>query len=50
MEQNRGLLTDDLLKSYDEYAAALGGESPEETEKLKKVREQIAAKMTILRP
>ena len=51
LEENRGLLTDDLLKTYDEYVASLGWqEGQEEMEKVKKVREQIVAKMAILRP
>ena len=50
LEAHRGLLDDEFLKSYDEHVAALGRAGGDDlVEHLKKVREQIVAKMTILR-
>ena len=50
LEEHRGLLDDDLLKSYDQYVSNLERDQQDElAEKLKQVREQIVAKMTVLR-
>jgi len=50
LEAHRGLLRDDLLEAYDRYIADLEqGEDEESLEHLRNVRQQIVAKMTILR-
>jgi len=48
LEENRGLLTDDLLAALDGYVEQLGESDTEMAEHLKKVRGQIVAKRTIL--
>lgn len=50
LEAHRGLLSDDLLRAYDHYIADLEqGEDEELLEHLRNVRQQMVAKMTILR-
>ena len=49
LEENRGLLSDEFLKTFDRYVTDLEQDESELAGKLKKVREQIVAKRTVLR-
>lgn len=49
LEEHRGLLDDAFLKTFDDYVSNLGDRDQESVEHLTKVREQIVAKITILR-
>jgi len=48
LEENRGLLTDELLSALDGYIEQLGESDAEMADHLKQVRGQIVAKRTIL--
>ena len=48
LEENRGLLTDDLLTALDGYIEQLGESDADMADHLKQVRGQIVAKRTIL--
>jgi len=50
LEENRGLLNDALLETFDKLTARLGaGQEPALAEKIQGIRSQITAKMSILR-